>query len=361
MSQTSYDFLPVTQSIGTFYLCVIKAIDLLESIDILRRGMTADERANVQRHLSPKRQSEIATYFDDPDATFPTSIIISAYPDGIEFDEKQKKLRFTIGDKIGEVIDGQHRLEGIRLAIEREGKERAATFDLPVVIMTGLSQDSKAYVFSIINSKQTPVSSSLIFDLFGLRDLRSPMKVCHDIAEIFNARKDGPFFRGIKMLGRKYFDTELLTQGAFVKYLMEELISRRPDEDMRLQRLGKPLVPDETLPLRAYYIKKQDDLIAKILHNFFSAVRNNFPNEWSQDPKKYILRKTAGYLALLLVFKWDWQNRVNKSKDASFEAYQEVAASLRKNSRAKELSSTNFASNEQGAKKLAEFLYHPAH
>jgi DGQHR domain-containing protein len=356
MENVTYDFLAVTQPLGTFYVCVMKAVDLLDSVDILRRGMSESERLNVQRKLNPKRQTEIASYLTDPDATFPTSIIISAYPDALEILEDEKKLRFVKGHKFGEVIDGQHRLEGFRRALEQGGVEELGQFELPVAVMSGLGAEGKAYVFSIINGKQAPVSSSLIFDLFGVQVDRSPMKVCHEIAEAFNAREGGPFYRGIKMLGRKDYDTEILTQGAFVKYLME-LISRNPDEDARREKRGQALDEVKSLPLRELYATKQDALLAKVLDNYFSAIRDTYPDEWSGNPKKYMLRKTAGYLALLMIFKWDWDTRASTSKDASHEAYLKVAQRLRSNSGGRELTSANFGSSEGGAKELAKFMW----
>jgi len=353
---SSYQFLAVTQPLGTFYLCVMKASDLLDSVDILRRGITEAERANVQRKLNPKRQAEIANYLTDPDATFPTSVIISAYPENLEILEDELKLRFVKGKKFGEVIDGQHRLEGLRRALERGGSEDLKDFELPVVVMNGLGAEGKAYVFSIINSKQTRVSSSLIFDLFGLAVARSPMKVCHEIGEAFNAREGGPFYRGIKMLGRKESDTELLTQGAFVKYLLE-LISRNPDEDARREKRKEPLEPDDSLPLRQLYMRGEDAVIAKVMNNYFSGIREEFPEEWTRNPKKYLLRKTAGYVALLMIFKRDWDERAAELKDASQEAYRELAKRLRENSKGKEITSTNFGSSEGGAKDLADFLW----
>src|SRR5438552_1830769 len=99
MPIVTYNYIPASQSIGVFYICVMKATHLLQSVDILRRGMTEKERQNVQRDLSPKRQGEIARYFTDPDATFPTSIIISAYPDILEVDETERTLRFDDNHK----------------------------------------------------------------------------------------------------------------------------------------------------------------------------------------------------------------------------------------------------------------------
>ena len=87
--------------------------------------------------------------------------------------------------------------------------------------MFDLTEEEKAYVFSIINSKQTKVSSSLIYDLFSLSQHRSPTKTAHEIARALNRNTESPFYKRLKMLGKKIEgeDKATLSQGTFVKYL----------------------------------------------------------------------------------------------------------------------------------------------
>ena len=345
----------VEQPIGKFYLGKLGASALLNYVSILRRGITEDEQQNVQRKLSPRRQREIADYVSDPDATFPTSIIISVYDEAISrVDEAGNSLTFRFQDKFGEVLDGQHRLEGLRLALD-EGARGIETFELPVVFMLNLSPDDKAYIFSVINSKQTKVPSSLIFDLFGLQLSRSPSKTCHEIAQTLNAKEESPFYRGIKMLGNKEFESEYLTQGAFSKYLLK-LISKKPDDDARLEKLKKPLEPDPSLPLRELYIRKEDAIIAKIVENYFAAVAQVFPNEWTLQPKRFLLRKTAGYSALMTVLQEIWPTAIAPKNEATRGVFLPVVHHLKEQLAGRAITSEEFGSSEQGAKALAEAM-----
>lgn len=348
--------LSVTQYIGSFYLGKLSAGELLDYVSILRRGLTADEQRNVQRKLSERRQREIAEYvLTDPDATFPTSIIVSVYEDAVTIDEKNNKLIFEFDDKLGEVLDGQHRLEGLAFAAETGNRDEVRDFELPVVFMINLEPDDKAYVFSIINSKQTQVPSSLIFDLFGLQTSRSPSKTCHWIAQTLNSNESSPFFHGLKMLGNKHLSSEILTQGAFAKYLLK-LISKTPDVDARLEKAKKPLPDDEGLPFRKFYIAKEDAVIAKIMENYFSAVAEVFPVEWSERPKEFLLRKTAGYSALMTVLHTLWDREIAKSKDASREKFVPIVRRLKAGLANKPITSETFGSSEHGAKALANAL-----
>lgn len=69
--------------------------------------------------------------------------------------------------------------------------------------MIDLTEEEKAYIFSTINSNQTKVDKSLIYDLFDLSKTRSPFKTAHYIARNMNTETNSPFKNKLKMLGKK--------------------------------------------------------------------------------------------------------------------------------------------------------------
>jgi DGQHR domain-containing protein len=377
MTTLTSKYISVTQSVGTFYITSLKAGTLLSLVDILSREMTVEGQQRVQREYNEERGKQIAKYSAEDHATFPTSIIVAAYPDKIRIEENQLSFgRLTdtaewqpmLSDnlfKIGEVIDGQHRLLGLKRAIEKDGVERLADFELPVVFMLDLDQGDKAYIFSIINSKQRSVSSSLIMDLFGLQEGRSPYKTCHEIAKAFydwsdegdNALppKKGPFFEGLKMLGKKVKDGEMLSQGSFSKYVLK-LISRDPDSDARtLRSPGGTLSDDPRCKLRYLFLEEKDFAIAAILHEYFSAIRDNFENEWVVEPEKYLLRKTVGFSALITVFEAIWDRNIKNTRDAA-KFFATKAAQFKLNLGGEALTSDQFPSSEKGASMIASTM-----
>lgn len=290
---TSYNYLEVTQPIGTFYLCSIPALKLLKMVEAVSR---ADNPNGVQREQSSKRKREIAEYCSDPDAVFPTPIVVSVYPDkGVSIDSEQKIIIIPENETIGDVIDGQHRLWGIKESSD------AVLFELPVVFMFDLTIEEKAYVFSTVNSNQTKVNPSLIYDLFDISTTRSPMRTAHLIARTMNSDKDSPFYNRLKMLGYRDETQEnaTLSQGTFSKSIVQ-LISAKPDEDARLLKKGIPLKEGsrDRLPFRQYFIQEKDAVIAKIILNCFSAVKNVFREEW-MNPKDNILWKTTGFRGII--------------------------------------------------------------
>ena len=379
MAMLSPSYIPVTQPVGTFYIASLPAGVLLSLVDILSRDMTEEGRQRVQREYNEDRGKEISRYVAEEHATFPTSIIVAAYPDKVRIDEGNRQLSFgkydaegnwqTMPDndrfKIGEVIDGQHRLLGLRRAIEIDGKKELASFELPVVFMLDLDQGDKAYIFSIINSKQRSVSSSLIMDLFGLQEGRSPYKTCHEIAQAFydwtdeladGTVKPGPFYHGLKMLGKKVDGGEMLSQGSFGKYVLK-LISRNPDQDARLLRQDgedAALVDDPRCKLRYLFQQKRDHVIARILHEYFSAIREAFEDEWEKEPEKYLLRKTVGFSALIHIFEdiWDRSQMSDYEEAAAF--FSRKALQFKNNLSGTPLTSDTFPSSEKGALMIAK-------
>lgn len=341
--------IPFEQPIGQYHIGVLKADLLLEIVDVDPRRWDPIKKTTVggaQRPEDPKRTKEIAEYCSDPDATFPTPILVSLY----DIDSTTlagDKLTFSETEKIGVVLDGQHRLAGLRAS------GIADQFEVPVVFAFSLNREEQAYVFSIINSKQKPVSMSIIYDLFGLFESRSPQKTCHEIAKQMNSQAASPFYTRLKMLGKKEEALASLSQGLFVTYLMRQ-ISADPVEDARMLKAGEDLKDDLSKPLRGYFIRKEDTVILKILMNYFNAIKRAFPEEW-KDPGKYILTKTTGYGGFIRAFSplLVDMKRDKKLTEEEFDKRMKKVRSLFEKEKL-ELTSAYFGSNEQEQAKLSK-------
>lgn len=340
-------YIKVEQPIGTFYITSMKASTLAKIAKVERRHENPDA---VQRDQSSKRIKEISEYCGDSDATFPTPIII-AVDENANVELTETKFRFSGNEKIGDVIDGQHRLEGLKASNHIE------KFELPVVLMFNLYPEEKAYVFSIINSKQTRVNMSLIYDLFALSSNRSPYKTCHETARALNKEIESPFHNRLKMLGKKTEGQELasLSQGTFIKYMLE-LVSRKPDEDTRRLKHGEELLPDDKPVLRNYFMKGQDAVLYKIMFNLYSGVRDAFPEEW-QNPDDYIISKSIGFGAVIKAFPEIYKIGVER-ETLNREFFRKVFSHFRSYLALNEveLTSEHFGSNEQARTKLANLI-----
>lgn len=336
-----FSFINFEQPIGSFFMTAMPA-------SFVSRIMLVKERSlgGVQREDSKARILEIARYCDDPDATFPTPIILSVKSSDIIIEGAF--VDFKDGSQYAEVLDGQHRIKGIAKS------SKIDHFYLPVVFVIDATEEQKAYIFSIINSKQTRVSPSLIYDLFDVVESRSPQKTCHELARSLNASETSPFFERLKMLGKGGGENSSLSQGAFVKALLP-LISKDPD-GIALRIKNKLELTPESLPFNSYFIAGKDEFILKILTNLFSAAKEVFTREWD-NPKNYILSKSIGFTAIMRAYPkihLVGQTRKDLSKEYFIEYFNEFKVVLEQDGY--ELTSKYFNASEPSVKDLTTLL-----
>ncbi len=340
----------ITQPIGCFYLGKISS-EILQKIATVKPRK--QDSIGIQRELKSKRIPEIAKYCEDPDAAFPTPIIVSANSKDCNFVNNETvvglyTLSFDDENFQCEVLDGQHRLAGIKEAV-------AFKTELPIVFMFDLKDSEKAYIFSTINSNQTKVDRSLIYDLFGLSKKRSPQQTCHEIARILNSDKASPFYLRLKMLGKKTNENESLSQGTFISYLMKH-ISKNEQNDMVNIKNDSTLEKNDKLIFREFFIEGKDEYILKILMNYFSALAKIFNEEWN-DSKQYILSKTTGYGAFMKALPIIVQNGFD-NKDVTQDFFEQKFSILKNKMEKdnKQFIASDFISGEAGQKQLSNYI-----
>lgn len=349
MSIIKVFLIKVEQPIGTFYCGKMYSNDLRS----LYKPNNRDLNDGIQRRLKDERLKSIASFCDDPDATFPTPIIISIN------DNNHSKLE-RVNDDVymyeidnstpcAEILDGQHRLFGI-LKTDKN-------MELPIVIMFNLTEEEKAYVFSTINSNQQKVDRSLIYDLFELSETRSPYKTCHELARLFNSTPTSPFYKRLKMLENRDSKYESLSQGTFVTYV-SKLISDNPQQDYIDIKNKVHLKDYESCPLRYYFIRNKDEVIYLVLSNCFIAAKKVFDVEWN-NPQDYILTKTTGFGGIVKFLKRVLPIILKTTCDLTEEffikVFEKFKILLKQSSLT--LKSKDFISGEMSEKKIADLLY----
>lgn len=344
--------LEFSQPIGEFALAVMSLRDILKISYIQRREfdeITLDTKGGPQRDPSNKRINEITEYSETPDATFPTPILLALSEENYTIEEGE----ITIVDKenIASIVDGQHRILGLK------NSKYIDDYVLPVVFILNATEEQKALLFAIINGKQTRVSASMIYDLFSVVEGRNPYKTAHEIARSLNSNPNSPFYRRLKMLGKKTKGSlESLSQGTFVTYLLPHISSDVAD-DFNRARSNEPMIHRSDSIFNDYYIDNNDEIIVKILLNLFTAMRNVFQNEWDK-PEEFILTKTTGYTGVMKALREVYFLGVKK-KDLSynffFDLFTKLKTILQRNNL--ELNSKGFPPNNTGETKLRDFIY----
>lgn len=308
----SFPCIKVIQPIGEFYIASIGSKTLIDITHFDVRRILKGERdiesyLGIQRPLNKKRVEEISRYVNTLDACFPTAVILAvpgvcAYYDG-------KKNKMTLSNyfpsneenpiyfkDIAKVLDGQHRIEGLRAYAGN-------SFNINVSIFIDADIADQAYIFSTVNLAQTKVNRSLVYDLFDLARSRSPQKTCHNIAVALDQNEKTPFYKRIKRLGVSTDGrfNETITQATFVQSLIT-YISRPKDQmiDRDLYLRGKEpqkASADElrTLIFRNMFIEKKDLEISDIIWNYFDAVKERWPVAWNSTGTGIMLNKTNGF------------------------------------------------------------------
>ncbi|MBJ6922949.1 DGQHR domain-containing protein, partial [Vibrio cholerae] len=123
-------FLEIEQPFGHFYAFKIKASQLVEVVFSMSAHNQNGKLNGVQRKLKEERIRQIALFSKTSKTTYPNSVILSAILDeeGMfveNYDEAWKiegdSLVIPTNKKLASIIDGQHRVEGIKRAISEGG------------------------------------------------------------------------------------------------------------------------------------------------------------------------------------------------------------------------------------------------
>jgi DGQHR domain-containing protein len=371
MRSVTISALKVMQPIGSYFIGVMEFDDLVQISYADVRKMEDDDVGRylgIQRPLDPKRVTEIRGYVQVLDATFPTSVILAVEPEAAEWDETTMqltlsevplddgsglKIRF---EKIAKILDGQHRVAGLQTFT-------GTVFQVPVAIFIGADVAEQASIFSIVNLAQTKVNRSLVFDLFDLSKSRSPQKTCHNVAVALDESPNSPLNHRIKRLGvatRGRFD-ETITQATMVDSLMP-YVSKTPNEDRDALLRNRKLVKSDyseakKLIFRNLFISGEDGDIAKIVWSYFAAVRDRWPDTWSDLSRGNILPKTNGVRALMRFLRPAYLNSAENIGDIVPEQKFEAIFSRIQLER-EDFNITNFPPGTSGESNLVKKLLH---
>jgi DGQHR domain-containing protein len=341
----------------------------------------------IQREVENSRVAKIADFLiNDPEATFPTNLVLHIpeevilkqhrhdnfleifINENVALEVKKENLQPSSGHIYINIIDGQHRIKGIEVAINRlqtqidtvqqtlagnRNSEELQTrlnyftqrlndlYNIELVVSFFIAKrlEYQAMIFSTINRTQKRVSESLVYSLFGLTTEDSPQKTALQVVLALNAHEHSPFKNRIKLYGGDYESNQTppLSQATMVKTIIN-LICENPREAendrfrKRKDLLNRSLGSNKNLPFRKYYASNNDSAISDILFYFFSSVRDSFIDEneisdWMFDPETMkssnILHTTVGYQALLEILvdileELPEHNRFNKKAYKGF-------------------------------------------
>jgi len=147
------------------YATSIKVRDLVMpgfyNVETLDPDDTNDK--GYQRLLNKARAKKLADYIvkgqDRQDAFLPTSVFLATHKN-IPFEASTNTIEISVAE-VGPfgVVDGQHRLEGLKMAAEKD--HRVLDFEVPVNIAINLPKIVQMCHFLIVNTTQKSVDKSV--------------------------------------------------------------------------------------------------------------------------------------------------------------------------------------------------------
>lgn len=333
MTEVTLSVVRVKQPIGEIYVGSMPSAMLWQIAEFDMREIRRKEdgiylATGIQRKLDEKRVDEIAAYVKTIDATFPTAVVLAVSSDCVSFapDGAVDSLILTLSSqetdhvndepngqeslfeyrRIARVIDGQHRIEGLRKADKRD-------FDVNVAIFVDADIEDQARVFATVNLAQTKVSKSLVYDLFSYSTSRSPEKAAHSVCLSLDQTRGSPLHERIKRLGTATpgrFNEEPLSQATVVEGILSHLVQNKRQliEDRDIGRRGRswPMPSHEEarrLVLRRLFVEGREVDIAELIWNYFESVKERWPEAWQPKGTGRILPRTNGYRALMRFFR----------------------------------------------------------
>lgn len=237
----------VLQGDLTLYTTSIKVSDLIEpgfySVETLDPDDVNDK--GYQRLLNTARAKKLADYIvkgqDKKDAFLPTSVFL-ATAQNIAFDATSNTIEIDIG-AVGpfSVVDGQHRLEGLRMAAEKDPRVR--NFEVPVNIAIDLPKIAQMCHFLIVNTTQKSVDKSVeqriiarLTDALHVEDMPSlPRWILNTVergevdkalkyVDFLHEAEDSPW-RGKIAMANADRDGATINQKSFVKAIVKYVLT----------------------------------------------------------------------------------------------------------------------------------------
>jgi DGQHR domain-containing protein len=230
--------------------------------DIERLDPENPHDRGYQRLLNKARAKKLADYLtegqENHDAFLPTSIFLATDKD-VAFDPATNTISFDVTEICPfAVVDGQHRLEGLRMAAEKNPD--LLEFEVPVNIAVNLNKISQMCHFLIVNTTQKSVDKSVeqrinarLTDAVQFEDvptlpkwiqriiLSEDDKVGLQIADYLNTEPNSPWFGKIEMANQEKLATNTVTQRTFVNAIKKYVLTannpvfiRQTDEKQKI-------------------------------------------------------------------------------------------------------------------------------
>lgn len=283
MNTITLPCLRITQSEGRhIYSFAVdgKDIQKFASISRIARSTKGDlegyQRPEIMSHID-----DIRNYLELPHAVLPNALII-AFNEKLHFKPTVEskgatsvgEIRIPLGgdSKAGWVVDGQQRLAALR-----QMTKRSITVPVTAIESDGVGDEREQFV--LINNTR-PLPKSLVYELLPSLGESVPPKyrrrqAAYHVLELLATDPDSPFYQRIKTT------TAIHYPGANIK-------------DVSVLRMIENSVDNGILARYPQTPKPQ----ARVLLQYWTAVKEVFPEAWELPPRESRLTHGAGIIGM---------------------------------------------------------------
>ncbi len=273
------------------FIASIKVKDLVNSDQFKTDYWDPREKESsnqgYQRKPTISRISKIANYATrGTEALFPSAILVNSR-DKVKFEEGSFGTgHLTLMHPPFWIVDGQHRIAGLKHAIENLGAETWGEKELPAVILSNFNKIEEAMQFYVLNTEQKGVVADLAQRLISYQADKNPSERKRMIEEkkdwsiralkvidLLNENQESPWYKMVQLPNTEKQATNIAKQNSFLKSL-------------------QPLFKD------GYFSSlKNLDINYQVLRDFWLALKERFPATFN-SPKEYVIQKTPGLFSL---------------------------------------------------------------
>ncbi|WP_161969601.1 DGQHR domain-containing protein [Candidatus Methanodesulfokora washburnensis] len=274
----------------SLYLTALPTKDLIDETKTKVDRWTKDNPDGYQRPLTRARKKQIMDYLLKEEGLFPTAVLLNCRGK-VEFEEKEKGygvLKIPKESLPLYIVDGQHRIEGLKYAVS-QGHVEFVDYPLPTVIMTHEDKVLEVSLFYKINKRQRGVPTEIaernlqrILEHPALKRTIEGSPVERkaeimagrylDIVDYLNSEPTSPWYNKIWIPGTER-KGKWIKQGVFAK------------------AIGKMISRHSTLMV------EPTERIKSFLLEYWKVLKELYPNALGERAEEYVLVRSQGVRA----------------------------------------------------------------
>lgn len=277
-----------------------------------------DKKQGYQRLPEKSRITKIGKFLTDANnkVLFPTAVLLSARG-GIEFDKKRGTINISYANPL-QIIDGQHRIAGLKYAIQDKEARHLENFPIPFVILDSPDKTTEMKQFMIVNgtakSVRTDLVNMILTNIYGdgpkseIPEKERWKIVISNVVDRLAKENKSPWYNRIILPGEvsEKGDNKIIRATSFITSLKPVYVW-----------LKEFILEDKTRS-----IDEEIDYTFKILVNYWVALKE-VVSEAFDEPEKYVIQKTPGIFSLHKLLKHLLSNIFKERKVFDKETFSE--------------------------------------